>query len=149
MQQPVQNGGGQGAVIVKYFGPLLESTVRGHDDRPLLIAQRNDLEEQIGGGLVNGEICIHVIPRFPVENLLYLVQKAAVMLRYLSGYMRTYKVERLATGKTEGLFASSLIDCLFEALMPGSRSLSPLGDRSDGTPFAYIGYHRDSCEFIR
>ena len=34
--------------MVKDFGPLLEGAIRGHDDRSLLIAQRHDLEEQIG-----------------------------------------------------------------------------------------------------
>ena len=32
----------------KDFGPLVEGAMRGHDDRSLLIAQRKDLEEQIG-----------------------------------------------------------------------------------------------------
>ena len=39
MQQPVQDGGGQGAVMVEYVRPLLEGAVRGNNDRPLLIAQ--------------------------------------------------------------------------------------------------------------
>ena len=34
--------------MVKDFGPLLEGAIRWHDDRSLLIAQRHDLEEQIG-----------------------------------------------------------------------------------------------------
>ena len=34
--------------MVKDFGPLLEDAIRWHDDRSLLIAQRHDLEEQIG-----------------------------------------------------------------------------------------------------
>jgi hypothetical protein len=55
MQQPVQNGSGQGAVIIEDLGPLLEGAVRGDNDRPLLIAQRDDLEEQIGARLVNGK----------------------------------------------------------------------------------------------
>jgi hypothetical protein len=40
MQQPVQDGGREGAVIIKDLGPFLEGAVRGDNDRPLLIAQR-------------------------------------------------------------------------------------------------------------
>ena len=56
MEQPIQDGRGQGAVIVEDLGPLLKGAVRGNNDRALLIAQRDDLEQQIGAGLVNGEV---------------------------------------------------------------------------------------------
>jgi hypothetical protein len=56
MEQPIQDGGGQGAVLVEDLGPLLKGPDRGDNDRPLFIAQRDDLEEQIGAGLVDGEI---------------------------------------------------------------------------------------------
>jgi len=56
MQQSVQNGGRQRAVIIEDLGPLLEGAVRGDNDCPLLIAQRDDLEEQIGARLVDGEV---------------------------------------------------------------------------------------------
>src|SRR2546428_13653218 len=56
MQEPIQDRGGQGAVMVEDHGPLLKGTVRGNDDGPLFIAQRDDLEEQIGTCLVNREI---------------------------------------------------------------------------------------------
>src|SRR5215470_2153141 len=56
MQQPVQDGCRKGAVIVKDLGPFLERTVRGDHDRSLFIAQRDDLEEQIGASLVNRQI---------------------------------------------------------------------------------------------
>ena len=55
MQQPIQDCGGQGAVMVEDRGPLLKSTVGGNDDRPLFIAQADHLEEQVGARLVNGE----------------------------------------------------------------------------------------------
>jgi len=56
MQQPIQDGRGQGAVMVEDRGPLLEGTVRGDNNRPLFIAQTDDLEEQIGSGLVNRKV---------------------------------------------------------------------------------------------
>ena len=42
--------------MVEDRGPLLEGAVRGNNDRPLFIAQLDDLEEQIGARLVNREI---------------------------------------------------------------------------------------------
>src|SRR5262249_34382648 len=40
MQQPIQDRGGQGAVMVEDRRPLLEGTVRGQDHRPLFIAEQ-------------------------------------------------------------------------------------------------------------
>ena len=56
VQQPIENGRGQGAVIVKHLGPLLKRPVGGEHDRALFVAHRDDLEEQISAGLVDGEI---------------------------------------------------------------------------------------------
>src|SRR3989442_2785032 len=56
MQQPIQDRGGQGAVMVEDRGPLLKGAVGGNDDGPLFIAQRDDLEEQIGARLVNRQV---------------------------------------------------------------------------------------------
>ena len=55
IEQPIQDGRGQGAVMVKDGGPLLKNAVGGNDQRPLFIAEADHLEEQIGAGLVNGE----------------------------------------------------------------------------------------------
>lgn len=55
MQQPIQDGRGQGAVVVEDRRPLLEGPVRGDNDRPLCIAQTADVEEQISASRVNGE----------------------------------------------------------------------------------------------
>ena len=55
-QQPVQDGGRQGTVIVKDLGPFPEGTIRGQHDRPLFIAEGDDLEEQIGTCLVNRQV---------------------------------------------------------------------------------------------
>lgn len=56
MQQAVQDGRRQGAVVVKNLRPVLEGAVRGDQRRALLIAQADDLKEQVGAGLVNGEV---------------------------------------------------------------------------------------------
>src|SRR5215813_13307226 len=56
MQQPIQDCGGQGAVMIEDRGPLLEGAVRGEDHRPLFIAKADHLEEQISARLVYREI---------------------------------------------------------------------------------------------
>src|SRR5262245_39488153 len=56
MQQPIQDCGGQGAVMIEDRGPLLKGPVRGEDHRPLFIAQADYLEEQIGARLVDRKI---------------------------------------------------------------------------------------------
>jgi cation transport regulator ChaC len=56
MQQPIQDRGGQGAVMVEDRGPLLEGAVGGNDQCPLFIVEADHLEEQIGTRLVNREI---------------------------------------------------------------------------------------------
>jgi len=55
MEQPIQDGSGQGAVMVQEGGPLLQSAVGGQDQRPVFIAEAEHLAEQIGAGLVQGE----------------------------------------------------------------------------------------------
>ncbi len=61
---------------------------------------------------LNDRVSIHVTPRVPVDNVLYLVQRAHKAVEYLPGYERTYRVERLPSGRSEELFAATLIACL-------------------------------------
>ena len=56
MQQPIEDRGGQGAVMVEDRGPLLEGTVGGNNQRPLFIAEADHVEEQIGTDLVYRKI---------------------------------------------------------------------------------------------
>ena len=56
MQQPIQDSRSQSTVVIKDFGPFLEGTIGGDHDRPLFVAQRDDLEEEIGTRLVNGQV---------------------------------------------------------------------------------------------
>jgi hypothetical protein len=55
MEQPIQDGRGQGAVMGKEGGPLLKSAVGGHEQRPWCLAEADHLAEQSGAGLVPGE----------------------------------------------------------------------------------------------
>ncbi|MGK8709165.1 5-methylcytosine restriction system specificity protein McrC [Metapseudomonas otitidis] len=39
---------------------------------------------------VNDKVAIHVIPRFPVNNLFYIVSRSNAVLRFIEGYQRDY-----------------------------------------------------------
>jgi len=50
-QEPVEDGGSKGAVVVEDFGQFLNGAVGSNHYGTLLIALADDLEEQIGTGL--------------------------------------------------------------------------------------------------
>ena len=54
MEQSVQDGGGDGAVIVEDGGPLLERLVGGQNDGTPFVALTDDLKEEVGTVLVDG-----------------------------------------------------------------------------------------------
>ena len=56
MQEPVEHGAGQRAVVVEDFGPVFIGLVGGQQDRALLVALADDLEEQVGADLVDGQV---------------------------------------------------------------------------------------------
>ena len=56
MEEPVQDGRGEGAVIVEDAGPLFEGFVGGQHDGAALVALADDLEEQIGAMLVDRQV---------------------------------------------------------------------------------------------
>ncbi len=56
MQQPVQDGRGNGAVIVENAGPLFERFVGRQHDGAAFVALADDLEEQIGAVLIDGQV---------------------------------------------------------------------------------------------
>src|ERR1051326_667636 len=56
VEEAVEHGGGDGAVIVEDGGPLLEGFVGGQHDGTPFITLADDLEEQIGTVLVNRQV---------------------------------------------------------------------------------------------
>ena len=68
MEEPVQDAGGAGAVVVKDGRPLFEGFLGGQDDETLFVALADGLKEQIGPALVDGQIAIsrvYLKPRMP------------------------------------------------------------------------------------
>ena len=55
VQEAIENGGGEGAVVVEDFGPVFVGSVGGDDHGALLVAKADDLEEEIGAMLVDGQ----------------------------------------------------------------------------------------------
>src|SRR5713101_9377006 len=54
VKEAVQNGRGDGAVVVENRGPLFKGFVGGQDDGAAFISLADSLEEQIGAVLVDG-----------------------------------------------------------------------------------------------
>ena len=56
VEEAVEHGGGNGGVAVEDGGPLFEGFVGGQDDGAAFVAGTDDLEEQIGSALVDGQV---------------------------------------------------------------------------------------------
>ena len=56
MEEPIQHGGGQRGVVVEDAGPLFERFVSGQHDGTALVALADNLEEQVGAMLVDGQV---------------------------------------------------------------------------------------------
>ena len=56
VEDAVEEGGGEGGVVVEDGGPVFEGLVGGQDDRAAFVALADDLEEQVGAALVDGQI---------------------------------------------------------------------------------------------
>ena len=56
MEEAVEHGGGDGAVVIEDGRPLLEGFVGGQRDRTPFVTLADDLEEKIGAVLVNRQI---------------------------------------------------------------------------------------------
>ena len=56
MQQAIEQGRGERAVVVEDFGPQLERAIGRDDRRTTLVALADHLEERVGAELVDGQI---------------------------------------------------------------------------------------------
>ncbi len=56
VEEAVEDGGGDGGVSVENGGPVFERFVGGEDDGAALVAGADDLEEEVGAALVDGEV---------------------------------------------------------------------------------------------
>ena len=56
MEESIQHGGGNGAVVIENRGPLFEGLVGGEGDGSSLIALTDHLEEEISPLLIDGQI---------------------------------------------------------------------------------------------
>lgn len=41
---------------------------------------------------INDQVAIHVLPRFPIDNLFYLLQRSSAVLRFIDGHIRSYAI---------------------------------------------------------
>src|SRR5260370_33413256 len=56
VQHAIEDGGGQGAVVVEYLGPVLVGAVGGDHHRGALVALADDLEQQVCAVLVDRKV---------------------------------------------------------------------------------------------
>jgi hypothetical protein len=56
MRQPVDQGRGQGVVLIEYRAPLPEWSIRSQHDRSDFMTGGDTLEQLIGSALVDGQI---------------------------------------------------------------------------------------------
>ena len=56
MQKPVEECRGERGIVVEDLRPVLEHPVGGDDGRAVLVAQADDLKQQIGAGLIDRQI---------------------------------------------------------------------------------------------
>ena len=56
VEEPVEDGGGDAGVVVEDSRPVLVGLVGGDDQRAAFIAFADDLEKEIGAGLVEGKV---------------------------------------------------------------------------------------------
>src|SRR5208337_482546 len=56
VEQPIQDGRGDGAIVVEDAGPLFEGFVSSQHDGATFVTLADDLEEQVGAVLVDGKI---------------------------------------------------------------------------------------------
>ena len=56
VKEAIKDGGGDGAIAVEDSGPLFKGFVGGDDDRTAFVALTDDLEEQVGSALIDGQV---------------------------------------------------------------------------------------------
>ena len=56
MEDAVEDGAGDAGVVIEDLGPVFVSLVGGDDERTAFVALADDLEEQVGTGLVEREV---------------------------------------------------------------------------------------------
>ena len=56
VEEAVQNGGGDAGIVTENRRPLLERLVGGDDEGAALVALADDLEEEVGPGLVQRQV---------------------------------------------------------------------------------------------
>ena len=56
MQEPIEDGGGEGRVVVEDFRPFFVGAVGAEGDGAAFVAGGDDLEQQVGAEFVDGQV---------------------------------------------------------------------------------------------
>lgn len=75
--------------------------------RIVLVAKSN-----VGLIPVNDRVAIHVIPRFPIANLFYVIQRAESKLRFAAGHLRSYDISSRTGLDPSSVVGNHLVEML-------------------------------------
>lgn len=68
---------------------------------------------------VNDKVAIHVIPRFPINNLFYLINRSSTVLRFIEGYQRDYLIHSDTSGDPLETLADKFSGAARQAMRAG------------------------------
>jgi len=80
---------------------------------------------------VNDRVAIHVLPRFPINNLFHILHRSSATLKFIEGHLRTYSV-------TDVVGAQDPIELLANQLTQASTAV-----RRSGLLRRYVSYEHD------
>lgn len=81
---------------------------------------------------INDQIAIHVIPRFPISNLFYILQKADASLKYVSGHLRLYGIAPRVEDDIASMFGTRMLENLTHIQRQGLLRRYESIERDDG-----------------
>jgi len=79
VQEAIEQGRSQGSVIVEDLGPVFKGAIGGDNDGALFVALADDLEQQVGAGLIDRQVSQFVNLCGAPHNLIYV--ECSLMLR--------------------------------------------------------------------
>ena len=80
---------------------------------------------------VNDRVAVHVVPRFPISNLFYILQRADARLRFLAGFDRAYELLAQTEQNPASIFGNRLLEMLTHIRREGLLRRYQSRDRSD------------------
>ena len=91
---------------------------------------------------VNDRVLIHVLPRFPIDNLFHILHRSSATLKFIEGHLRTYSV-------TDQGDEQDPIALLADQLTQASTAVRRSGLLRRYAAFEYVGLPSGALDFAR